>query len=86
MQRLQRLHVATPVLGATCASTQKTKKENQAGHSPERAVEGQGGSTTLQDVGHFFRRNCRSRGIGRDQNQPRLTTHDLKPTPAWLGG
>ena len=26
-----------------------------------------------------------SRGIGRDQNQARLTTPGLKPTPAWLG-
>ena len=41
---------------------------------------------TPQDAGPFFRRNFSSRGIGRDQNQPRVTTPDLKPTPAWLGG
>jgi hypothetical protein len=32
----------TPCLWQAPASTQKTKKENQAGHSSERTVEGQG--------------------------------------------
>ena len=31
----------TPRVWKAPASTQKTKKESQAGHSPERAVEGQ---------------------------------------------
>ena len=41
--------------------------------------------TTPQDVGPFFRRNVSACGNICDQIQPRLTTPNTKPTPAWLG-
>ena len=40
-----KLRPSTPCLWQAPASTQKTKKVNQADHSSERAVEGQGGQT-----------------------------------------
>ena len=45
----------TPCLWQAPTSAHKTKKESQAGHSPERG--GGGGSETPQETKRFFRNN-----------------------------